>query len=73
MNEMRPAELAGSQLGSPGDEESMEEKRACSRGPLPRAVYHLEPACVSLRSGKKVYIFCLVFQELVLSSNQDTP
>lgn len=29
MNEMRPAELAGSQLGSPGDEESMEEKRTC--------------------------------------------
>lgn len=71
MKETGPVELMGSQLGLPGEQESIERGK-CSRRPHRRAVYHLESVFVSFSSGKKVYIFCQVFHELVLSSNWDT-
>lgn len=40
LKEMGPAELMGSQLGLPGEKESI-ERRKLSRRPHRRAVYHL--------------------------------
>ena len=52
IKETGPAELMGSQLGLPGEQESI-ARRKCSRRPHRGAVYHLESAFVSFSSGKR--------------------
>ncbi len=57
--EIGPAVLLGSQLGLPGDEESIENKKY-SRRPHRGAVYHLESVFVSFSSGKGIYLLSSV-------------
>lgn len=59
MKEMGPAELMGSQLGLPGEEESIERTKH-SRRPHRGAVYRLESAFVSFFSGKGIYLLSSV-------------
>ena len=59
MKETGPAELMGSQLGSPGEDESSERRKYSCR-PQRGAVYHLESAFVSFYNGKGIYLLSSV-------------